>query len=895
MHGFIENVVLDLIRKKYPISDYTFILPNKRSGLFLKREISKASNKTIFSPIIYDIDEFMSLISGVEKVSDTELLFDFYKVYEETTNVDNKESFEEFISWGKTLIKDFNEIDRELCDTKSLFDYLEALKDLNHWSNYEKETELIKNYKSFWKKIKIYHKVLKDILLKKRKGYQGLIYKIASQEIQHYVENQKHKKHVFIGFNALSKSECEVIQEILENKLGEIYWDIDHKHVKSEYNNANFFIDSYLKNWTYHKNNKAHIISKEYSDKKSISVIGTPKNIGQVKYAGEIISKMDNSQINNTAVILSDEKLLIPMINSLPKNVADVNVTMGFPYKYSSSSSLFSLLLQIHSKKQKTFYYKNVFSILSHELIKPVMNKDIDICMLIKRDNMVYISKDDLIGLDEKNSDLYDIIFSKWINAEHGILSCLNLIEILKNYYSKNQLSDDMNIELLHSSYKIFNQILLFKDQYKSIKSIKSLKAMYKEIVEMNTIPFNGKPIKGLQIMGMLETRLLDYENVIITSLNEGILPAGNSMNSFIPFEIKKTHDLQTYKEKDAVFAYHFYRIIKRAKNIWLTYNTEPDAMNTGEISRFIRQMEVEKIHELKKFTLSPMTPKISRKEESYYKTKLVREKIADLFEKGITASMLVSYVIDKTKFFENYIIGMREDDVEETIAHNTLGNVIHDSLEKLYKPLENKIITIKDLNEISKKIEKTVTNCFEDYINKKNLIKGKNIIIVETAKKYVERVIELDKREVKLEKKIKIISIEEKFENLITKDKIKYKIKGIIDRIDEVDGVIRIIDYKTGKKLYRNNLRLKSIEDIREENGIYNLQLMFYQLGIMNKYKGKEIETGIISIKNMKDGVLKGEIENNKRFDDKSIGQIKNEIIVVIEDILNENKLFKN
>ena len=184
-----------------------------------------------------------------------------------------------------------------------------------------------------------------------------------------------------------------------------------------------------------------------------------------------------------------------------------------------------------------------------------------------------------------------------------------------------------MNIELLHSSYKIFNQILLFKDKYKSIKSIKSLKAMYKEIVEMNTIPFNGKPIKGLQIMGMLETRLLDYENVIITSLNEGILPAGNSMNSFIPFEIKKTHELQTYKEKDAVFAYHFYRIIKRAKNIWLTYNTEPDAMNTGEISRFIRQMDVEKIHELKKFTLSPKHQQLAEKEESYNKTKLVNEK----------------------------------------------------------------------------------------------------------------------------------------------------------------------------------------------------------------------------------------------------------------------------
>ncbi len=235
--------------------------------------------------------------------------------------------------------------------------------------------------------------------------------------------------------------------------------------------------------------------------------------------------------------------------------------------------------------------------------------------------------------------------------------------------------------------------------------------------------------------------------------------------------------------------------------------------------------------------------------------------------------------LLTKQNFFENYIIGMREDELEETIAHNTLGNVIHDTLEKLYKPLENKIITIKDLNEISKKIEKTVTDSFKGYINKKNLVKGKNIIIVETAKKYVKRVIELDKRGVKAEKKIKIISIEKKFESCISSDGGKYKIKGIIDRIDEVDGIIRIIDYKTGKKLFRNNLRLKNIEDISKENGIYNLQLMFYQLGIMNKYKDKEIETGIISIKNMKDGVLKGEIENNKRFNNKTIGQIKNEI----------------
>ena len=265
MHGFIKSVIQDLNSKDQPLSNYIFVLPNKRSSLFLKNEISKVSNKTIFSPIIYDIDEFMSLISGVEKISDTELLFDFYQVYLENSKEETVESFEEFISWGKMLIRDFNEIDRELCETDSLFNYLEALKDLNHWSNYDNETKLIKNYKAFWKKIKSYHKNLNEILATKRKGYQGVIYRIATEQIQNYIENQKNINHVFIGFNALSKSESEVIQEILENRMGEIYWDIDENDIKSQYNNAGYFINSYFKKWAFLKNNKKQIISNEYS------------------------------------------------------------------------------------------------------------------------------------------------------------------------------------------------------------------------------------------------------------------------------------------------------------------------------------------------------------------------------------------------------------------------------------------------------------------------------------------------------------------------------------------------------------------------------------------------------------------------------------------------------
>ena len=253
MHDFIKDVIQEIFADKTTnISDCILILPNKRSRIFVKKEINRASKKTIFAPKIYEIEEFMSLVSGIEKISDTELLFEFYKIYSNNTIKNSKETFDEFISWAKTLLKDYNEIDRELCDTDSLFDYLKAFKDLTHWSNYEKETKLIKSYKDFWNKIKIYHKELVNSLIEKRRGYQGLIYREAVDRIQNYIENSLNTKHIFIGFNALSNSESEIIQEIINNN-GKIYWDIDKSYLNSEYNNASLFIKSYLNNWPYYK------------------------------------------------------------------------------------------------------------------------------------------------------------------------------------------------------------------------------------------------------------------------------------------------------------------------------------------------------------------------------------------------------------------------------------------------------------------------------------------------------------------------------------------------------------------------------------------------------------------------------------------------------------------
>ena len=293
---------------------------------------------------------------------------------------------------------------------------------------------------------------------------------------------------------------------------------------------------------------------------------------------------MSAEELHDTAIILADETMLIPLINSIPTNVKNINVTMGYPLKNSNIFSFFYLLLRVHSKNQSGFYYKHLLSILSHELISPILNKKTDICQKIKKENLIYMTMDEIIEIDKENKAIYKLLFSKWKDANKGISSCLKLIDLIKKCYLNNPENDFINIELLYAINKIFMQIKISSKKFDYLKNINSLKVIFKELCEISSTPFNGEPIKGLQIMGMLETRLLNYKNIIISSMNEGILPLGNNNNSFIPFEIKKANNLQTFKEKDAVFAYHFYRLIQRAENVWMLYNTEPDSMNLSLI-----------------------------------------------------------------------------------------------------------------------------------------------------------------------------------------------------------------------------------------------------------------------------------------------------------------------
>lgn len=921
MTSFIEEVIADLQKKDVDFSQLTFILPSKRAGVFLTYHLSKALHITIFAPEIISIEEFVESLTDLKYCSNTELLFEFYAVYLKITPKDQIEPFDSFSKWAQLLLQDFNEIDRYLIPTNHIFDYLKAIKELNHWSLAQEQTESVKNYIVFWTRLKTYYHQFKEHLIANKKAYQGLVYREAVNAIEPYVASNSTKQFVFVGFNALNKAEEIIIQELLQQDLASIYWDIDETFINNPIHDAGLFMRSHKANWSYFAKNSFNWISSHYKSDKRIEIIGTPKNVGQVKFIGELLERLQITQnsMQNTAVVLGDETLLMPLLNSLPRAIEAINITMGLPVKSIPLASLFEELFQIHKKQTLTFYYKDVISILSHQFIKPLLSSGIDnysdqIIEHIQNNNIVYLSVEKLRSLAKTKAQIINLIFDSWEdNPEKGIQQCSKLILIIKEFLDTEKSSNLLALEYLYRFNEIFNELKLLNSTYHHIDTISTLLSLYKELLKSETLDFKGEPLQGLQIMGMLESRVLDFETVIISSVNEGILPAGKSNNSFIPFDVKLENGLPTYKEKDAVYTYHFYRLLQRAKNIFIIYNTEPDVLNGGEKSRFITQLEIEKLHPIKHYIVSPKVPSLQSTLKTVLKTNDMMAVIKSIAEKGFSPSSLTNYIRNPIDFYYEKILGIKSyDEVEETVAANTLGTVIHETLEEFYIPVLNEVLSEKHLESMKKSIDKTVEKHFKMCYREGDITKGKNLIIFEIAKRYVHNFLNKEIETVKAGNTIKIIALEKEIKIPIKIPELNFPVylKGTVDRIDEFNDVTRIIDYKTGK-VDQNKVEVVNWEDITTDYDKYSKSFQVltyaYMLNQLEAFSGS-VEGGIISFKNLqgdyflkfakKDKAGRGATKNhdiNKEILDDFFQELKNLILEICnQDLQFEEKLIK-
>jgi len=870
MTSFIFDVLQDLDTPPEDVSNLCLVLPNKRAGIFLKMEWSKLNKTTGFLPQIIAIETFIEELSQLRLLSNTELIFEFYEVYLELTPLDERDSFDSFSKWAPVVLQDFNEIDRYLIPPNQIFEYLSAIQELNHWSLDPHPTPLIKGYLSFWKKVYMYYTKFTAHLVKKGEGYQGLIYKEAVKNLEIYIQNHPDKSHVFLGFNALNAAESTILQELLQQDRAKIYWDIDQSFLETLQHDAGYFIRQHQKTWNHFKSQPLKWVSNYYTKPKNISVVGTPKNIGQVKYVGALLQKLYNeNQLQNTALVLGNEDLLIPILNSLPRCIENINITMGLPLKQIPFSAFIDQWLELHKDTTPLYYYQDVIGVLSHQFVRPLFqtqNRDAAQLILttIKHQNVISLTKDQIIAIAPECKDNLELLFEPWNDQpKKAIERVLALIFKLKDYYTKSKNNHLLALEYLYRFSEIFHHLQRLNSNYSYITSIKVLQGIYKELLSLETLDFKGQPLKGLQIMGMLESRVLDFETVIIVSVNEGVLPAGKTNNSFIPFDVKIENGLPTYKDKDAVYTYHFYRLLQRAKNAHIIYNTEPDVLSGGERSRFITQLEFEAQHCLDHKIVIPDTPQITPQLLTVKKTPEIISKLKSVAAKGFSPSSLSQYIRNPIDFYNQKILGVKEEVVlEETVAANTFGSVIHNTLEAFYKPLIGKVLKPFMLTDLKSKIDTTITYYFKELYKEGDITQGLNLISFEIAKRYVSNFLAYELACINKGDKIIIEAIESKMNVSLNVPELQFPIRliGTIDRIDICNGTRRIIDYKTSQ-VSQSELERVHWKDITSDYKAYSksFQIMTYAYMLnVEAVFTSPVEAGIISFKNLKSGLLK-------------------------------------
>ncbi len=912
MQSFLSQMSYQFIKKKIDLNNHVFILPNKRSGIFLKTEFVKQQSKTTFLPQIVSIEEFITSISNFSLIDNLSLIFNFYTVYLQFNSKNETETFDSFSKWAYLLLQDFNDIDKNLLNADEIFNYLVDAKRIDKlFLGDKKESEITNNYFHFIENIVFYYHGLYKLLKEKKVGYQGLLYREAIANLSDYIKEIKNKKYVFVGFNALNKAEELIINKFLNNDIAEIYWDSDQYYINNNTTTGKF-INSYKKNWNYYNTNNFEWVFDNLNNLKNLNIVGASKNISQIKYVGEILNNLEDKKNNyqNTAIVLADEKLLPILLNSLPKQVKDANITMGYNLDNIALASLFNHLFKLHlnNKKipQKNKFFFNDFvnfinlPFLSNIIDQPLFNEIINGFI---KSNTVLIYYEEIIEVLNKtniNGININFLFNYWDkNISQILINLLDFIDILKNNSHLNYLEK----EYLYRFNNVFQQLNNLNNDFGFVDNLKSLYHLYLQVLQNENLSFRGEPLQGLQIMGMLESRVLDFENIIITSVNEGVLPSGKKQNSFIPFDIKLLYNLPTYKENDAIYSYHFYRLIQRARNIYLLYNTQNDDFGAGEQSRFITQLEIAKETKaldnliISKQIVNSDVPSNFIELQEIKKTNTILEKLIQLANHGFSPSSLTSYIRNPIDFYKKRVLNIKDlDEVEESVAYNTFGTIIHETLDSLYKPYIGKVLSEIDIKTIKALVNNEVKFQFNKFFTKESITSGRNYLSFEVAKKYINNLLNYELDLIINGKQIKILELEKQISLEYNIESLNFPIilKGYIDRIDEVDGVLRIVDYKTGR-VNPGDLKINDWEDLSiDYKYSKSFQVLMYAYLYTKSqnidFSNTKIKSGIISFKNLKTGFM---AINYKPIEKEDIDNFLHQLNNLILDIFNKDLSF--
>ena len=883
---FLNKIIHELLAQNTDLSVFNIVIPGKRPIVFI-RQILEENNYSGFLPNFFTIEELIDKIADKQPIQGISLWLFAFDVYKSLNLIPN-DNFSDFLKWFPTLQKDWDDILKFSESDEVVLQYMFDEERIKDWAQNLGEDDDVprKKFLNFWRNMNVFLPVLKKKLREKNWATSGMIHETAKAKITDFAK-QTTEQFVFCGFNAFTPVEEKLVRSLLQWDKGQCFFQADHYYFDDERQEAGKFIRNH-KLWKEFNDSRAfQWIEDDFNQPKNIKVYEVSGNVTQTKILPEIFNEIDNKTYSNTALVLLDENLL-PASLDVMHGIDNLNITMGFPLKNLSFSNavkqLFYLQKQLE-KNKSSYYYRDLFPILE-ELPKSAADEEVinRFKSKIEERNIVYISRKLLQEL------LSDLSYFHLLQKADSTGRYLDMLITFCKEIKWLEIDDIQyeNISHFEGAFKIIkNQVSPYDFEIK----METLEILINQHINSESIDFQGEPLRGLQIMGLLETRLLNFENVILLSVNEGKLPLGNSQNTYIPFDIRKFFDLHTFLENDSIYAYHFYRLIQDTQNVHLLFNALSSGVNSGEKSRFITQIEMESSHKIEHLIIENSSEPITTEPIEIFKTDIVQERLEKWKEK-VSASHLTSYLYNPIDFYLSKILNTSEaDEIEEELSVKNYGNLVHYSLQEVYEVFKGKILKENDLKESIKAIGHYINVAIEKLKHQPEFYeKGMNFIHRAIAKKVIENILNHDLELVKSGNKLEIIAIERRFENVdfyldeASKDKISFF--GFIDRIDRLNGTIRIIDYKTAKI---KNLLVKI--DADNVDGYFHnsdrkqaLQLCIYQYVIQSlpEFWGLPIETGIWSFAEAKKGVV------SLQFEKGSIDEAMKSVRSLILEILN-------
>lgn len=838
MESFLKLVAADLYKHtEGNLAHTAVVFPNKRAGLFFNEYLAQESESPIWSPAYVSISELFRSLSPWEVGDPVKLVCELYKIFRRETQ--STETLDDFYFWGEMLISDFDDADKNKVDTDKLFSNLQDLRNImddytfiddeqeeairQFFQNFsiERRTALKERFISLWDVLGNIYKGFRESLASQNIAYEGMMYRHVIEHLN--VDKLPYEKYVFVGFNVLNKVEHTLFTQLKDAGKAVFYWDYDEFYMKENRqavtHEAGEFIRRNLRDFPSPLSGE---LFKNLSKPKEVHYIASSTENAQARYLPQWIRNNLTTPEKETAVVLCNEALLQPVLHSLPAEVKHVNITMGFPLSQTPVYSFLIALLELHTHgfnfKSGRYTFQSVVTLLKHPYTRQLTGQAELLEKELTRNNRFYPLPGEL-GKDEFLTRLFTPLSG-------NLNLCIRLSETLQQvagiYQTNTSGTEDTDAfnqlyrESLFKAYTTINRFRTLIEEDELTVQSETFRRLLVKVLSATNIPFHGEPAIGMQVMGVLETRNLDFRHLVLLSVNEGQLPKSGGDSSFIPYNLRKAFGMTTIEHKIAVYAYYFYRLLQRAERITLMYNTSSDGLNRGEWSRFMLQFLIEWPHPITRQFLEAGQSPQGTSPITVEKTPDVMRRMQSLFDvranpKAKFSPSALNYYLDcPLKFYYRYVTGLSApDEVSAEIDSATFGSIFHYAAEHIYKDLttHGKVINKEALETLLRnevKLQDYVDTAFKKLFfnvpqNEKPEYNGVQLINSAVIARYLKQLLQNDLRYAPFTFIASEMEVDEPIDIQTPKGVIKSRIGGIIDRMDSKDGTLRIVDYKTG------------------------------------------------------------------------------------------------